>query len=127
MSYSAQDILDAFKSIDPRVRFDLRNARGHGYECVLGPSQRGGRSCWVKIERYNGTVAFAAPLAQYMGASQRLNQPIHQHPLGYSAGPHYGRFDHALSPMHIRQRFPKSATDFVKLVLKGFQATGIPW
>jgi hypothetical protein len=127
MQYSAQDILDGFTAVDPHVRFALKNSRGLGYYCVLGPSHGGGTDCWVKVERYNGTVAFASPIAQYMGALERPRLGIRQHPLGHSSGPNFRRFDRALASSDIRQRFPRSAADFAKLVLQGFRATGTHW
>lgn len=54
---SALNILDAFTAVDPRTRVEPRSPHGLGYSCVLGPSQRGGRDCQVKVERYNGTEA----------------------------------------------------------------------
>jgi len=127
MNYSAQDLLNAFQAVDPRVRFVLKNAAGLGYYCILGPSHRGGRDCWVKVERYNGAVALASPLAQNLGALKRPNLSIRQHPLGSSSGPNFGNFDHALDPTDIHQRFPHSAQDFVRFLLRGFQATNTRW
>lgn len=76
-------------------------ARGglRGYVHVVpprfDPSKPSGRH--VLVERYNGTVGVTARLKDALGAQTRPDARIQADPLGYSAGPNYGRFKWALT------------------------------
>ena len=126
--YTAQQFADAFHAVSPGVQVDPHGG-WPGYVSINGPANATGepQQCWVKVELTNATVAFAAPIAAGMGAHQRPQLPINVHPLGYSAGPNFGRFDHAVSADEVVERFPVSAEDFVRAIIGTFALTGTPW
>ena len=105
------EIIEAFRTAFPQVRLCHRGDPINGYTHVHGPSQLLNldglhQSHTVVVEKLNGTVALAGDLATLMGAVERPALPIHEHPLGYSAGPNYGRFWRALSAATIRAEWP---------------------
>lgn len=59
------------------------------------------RLVYVILELQNAVVAVAKSLSQPLRASLRPPLPIDEHELGYSAGPDYGDFTHAVSHARI--------------------------
>lgn len=81
--------------------------RSPGYAHVVpaGPDPNKARNRHVAIELFNGTVAVTEELREALGAHRRPNTRIETDPLGYSAGPNYGRFEWALSHDEIVRRW----------------------
>jgi hypothetical protein len=83
----------------------------------------------VAVELYNGTVCVTDALKDAIGAHLRPDAPIQKDPLGYSAGPKYGRFAWALALREV-EAWKGGARGFVKEVsdaldeLKGRAAGG---
>lgn len=73
---------------------------------VLGGLHPGrARNRHVAIERRNGTVAVTEQISGRLRAHERPNERIEDNPIGYSAGPNYGRFRWALSYSEIVDRW----------------------
>ena len=58
----------------------------------------------LAVELYNGTVCVTEHLKDVLGAHPRPNVRIEVDPLGYSAGPNYGRFAWALTFQEVGGR-----------------------
>jgi hypothetical protein len=84
------------------------------------------RRCWVKVEDYNGTVAFAEPVSTEMGAVARPPDDIFQHELGHSAGANYGRFNTALALRALCKRYG-TVNKFADAVEQAFRNAGVPF
>lgn len=135
MSFSAQDILDAFvaETADGKsyVTFALRGLP-RGYVRIYGPNARPGKRgqpC-VAVERYNGAIIFNHEVvATHMNASLRpADMPITKHPLGSSSGSpgKLGSMSWGLEPATIAERF-QTAGDVVRAILAAFHKAGVPW
>jgi len=118
----------------PYVAFGLRcrNGPGRGYVRIWGPSanpQNPGQS-HVIIELWNGVVGVRAPLHQHIpGTVARISTAtIVNDPLGYSCGPSFGEFTHAIpsNAMGSGAVYP-DARSVVTAVLSAFAAAGMPW
>jgi len=121
------DIIEAFKRAEPNVGICSRGGSTPAYSHIHSPSQPIGRSnCrshWIVVECANGAVALRGALAQYLGASPRPNLSIASHPVGHSAGPNYGDFDHALEPTNIAARW-STPEAFVKDLVSACRSIG---
>ena len=100
-----------------------QRGRAPGYVHVVpaGPDPNKARNRHVAIERFNGTVAVTEELQDALGAHPRPNARIENDPLGYCAGPNYGRFKWALTHDEIVQRWG-TETAFAREVAKLLRA-----
>lgn len=135
MSFSAQDILDAFVietgTRQSHVTFALRGHQ-HGYVRIYGPNAapgKKGQPC-VAVQRYNGAVIFNHQgVATLMNASLRPSaKNITAHPLGSGSGApgKFGLMRWGLDPVHIAQKY-RTAGDLVKAIINAFGNAGVPW
>jgi hypothetical protein len=67
------------------------------------PARRGHRH--VLVELYNGTVGVTEELKDELKAQPRSTARIEDDPLGYSAGPNYGRFRWGITHTDLVRRW----------------------
>lgn len=84
-----------------------QRGRTPGYVHVVpaGPDPNRPSSRHVAIELFNGTIAVTEELREALAAHPRPNARIEVDPIGYSAGPSYGRFKWALTHDEIITRW----------------------
>lgn len=116
-------VLDAFRRVDPDVRYCHRGG-SPGYVHIHGPLQqfdpRVPHSCWLSVEKYNGTVTTQTKVGERLKFHNRPIDPatgvgisIRKHPLGSSHKLNYGTHTHGLTFDEIKQRW-SSLEDFAR-------------
>jgi hypothetical protein len=111
------DFIEAFGASRGYVSLAQRNGpRGYVHVVPPGLDPKKIASRHLLVER-NGTVCVTEQLHDTLGALLRPPVPIDQDPLGYSAGPRYGRFRWGITQDH-RQRRWRSEQDFVAHAVK---------
>lgn len=122
-------ILDAFRRKGAQVHHCARGG-ADGYTHVHGPSQQVGidrcTAHSICVETQNGTVAVRAPVGEMLGGTKRPNQPIADHPLGFSHRPDYGQFGYAFDMQTIRTRW-QGLDAFADAVVAAVQKDGGGW
>lgn len=98
--------VDVFSSNDGHAVLRRRGGSpGYVHVVPRGSDPTRPRSRHVAVELHNGTVAVSDALSDLVKAKARPNARIEADPLGYSAGPNYGRFKWALTHDEIIARW----------------------